>query len=177
MLDRLKAGDPRAFEELVTSFQHRVFAVAYRMLGTRAEAEDAAQEAFLRVHRGIGAFRGDAALSTWIYAITSRVCLNLLGSVEGRLARDREGDDETVLRVPSAERGPAAAAERKELEHALHRAIAELPEDRRIVVVLRDLEGLSYDEIAAALELPLNTVRTRLHRARMDLKDKLEKAL
>jgi RNA polymerase sigma-70 factor (ECF subfamily) len=177
VLDRLRSGDPRAFEELVTSFQHRVFAVAYRMLGSRAEAEDAAQEVFLRIHKGIGAFRGDAALSTWIYAITSRVCLNRLGSVEGRLARDREGDDDTVLRVPSDHVGPAAAAERREIEQALHRAIAELPEDRRIVVVLRDLEGLSYEDIAAALELPLNTVRTRLHRARMDLKDKLEKAL
>ena len=88
----------------------------------------------------------------------------------------REGE-ETLTRLPSNQAGPAAELERGELEAALHRAIAELPEERRIVVVLRDLQGLSYEEIAAALELELGTVRSRLHRARMDLKDKLERFL
>ena len=173
-LDRLRAGDAPAFEELVMTYQHRVFGVALRMLGSRAEAEEVAQEAFVRAHRALGEFRGDAKLSTWLYAITSRLCLNRLASGERRLTR--QGED-ALLRLSDAGPRPDAALERRELESALERAIAELPEDRRIVVVLRDIEGLSYEEIAQALELELGTVRSRLHRARADLKEKLERFL
>jgi RNA polymerase sigma-70 factor (ECF subfamily) len=173
-LDRLRAGDAPAFEELVMTYQHRVFGVALRMLGNRAEAEDVAQEAFVRAHRALGEFRGDAKLSTWLYAITSRLCLNRLASGERRMAR--QGED-ALLRLSDAGPRPDAALERRELETALGRAIAELPEDRRIVVVLRDLEGLSYEEIAQVLELELGTVRSRLHRARAELKEKLERFL
>jgi RNA polymerase sigma-70 factor (ECF subfamily) len=173
-LDRLRAGDAPAFEELVMTYQHRVFGVALRMLGSRAEAEDVAQEAFVRAYRALGAFRGDAKLSTWLYAITSRLCLNRLASGERRMARQGEG---ALLRLSDAGPRPDAALERRELETALGRAIAELPEDRRIVVVLRDIEGLSYEEIAQVLELELGTVRSRLHRARAELKEKLERFL
>ncbi|HSE92525.1 MAG TPA: sigma-70 family RNA polymerase sigma factor [Methylomirabilota bacterium] len=174
LVDRLRAGEPAAFEDLVRTYQHRVFGVAARMLGSAAEAEEIAQEVFLRVHRSVGDFRGQARLSTWLYAITSRLCLNRLASG----ARRRERADEEALReAPSGEADGAAALERGELETALRQAIAELPEERRIVVVLRDVEGLSYDEIAAALDLEPGTVRSRLHRARTDLKAKLERFL
>jgi RNA polymerase sigma-70 factor (ECF subfamily) len=149
-----------------------VFAVAARMLGNRAEAEEIAQEVFLRVHRAIGDFRGDAKLSTWIYAITSRLCLNRLTTSERRLVRE---DDETLDRLPGPEADAAAELERRQLQAALRQAIAALPEDRRIVVVLRDLEGLAYEEIAQALDLELNTVRSRLYRGRLELKEKMEK--
>jgi len=172
-LDRLRAGETAAFEELVITYQHRVFGVAVRMLGNAAEAQEVAQEAFLRAHRALADFRGDAKLSTWLYAITSRLCLNRLAKGERRLRRQGE---ETLLRLAGGER-PDVAVERSELEAALQRAIAELPEERRIVVVLRDLEGLSYEEIAEVLDLELGTVRSRLHRARADLKDKLERFL
>lgn len=171
-LARLRAGEARAFEELVRGYQHRVFGVALRMLGNRAEAEEVAQEVFLRVHRAIAEFRGEAKLSTWLYAIASRVCLSRLGAGERRAGREGE---ETLVRLANGHANPAAEAERGELEAALHRAIAELAEERRIVVVLRDLEGLAYEEIAEALEVPVGTVRSRLHRARMDLKEKLER--
>jgi RNA polymerase sigma-70 factor (ECF subfamily) len=172
LVERLRAGEPLAFEELVRRYQHRVFGVAVRMLRNTAEAEEAAQEVFLRVYRAVDEFRGEARLSTWLYAITSRVCLTRLGSGERRLVREGE---ETLTRLANGEATPGAALERSELAAALHRAIAELPEERRIVVVLRDLEGLAYEEIAGALDLPLGTVRSRLHRARMDLKEKLER--
>jgi RNA polymerase sigma-70 factor (ECF subfamily) len=173
-LERLRAGDVEAFEELVVSHQHRVFAVAVRMLGSAAEAEEIAQEAFLRAHRSLPEFRGDAKLSTWLYAIVSRLCLNRLASGDRKAVRHGE---EVLLRVADPRGGPEADAERGELEAALHRAIAELSEERRVVVILRDLEGLSYEEIAVALGIELGTVRSRLHRARMDLKDKLERFL
>lgn len=80
MLERLRAGDARAFEDLVVAYQHRVFSIAYRMLGSRAEAEEAAQEVFLRAHRGLAGFLGDAKLSTWLFTITSRLCLNRLAA-------------------------------------------------------------------------------------------------
>jgi RNA polymerase sigma-70 factor, ECF subfamily len=174
LVDRLRQGDPRAFEELVIAYQHRVFGVALRMLGSRAEAEEAAQEVFLRAHRAIADFRGDAKLSTWLYAIASRLCMNRLTSGERRLLREGE---ETLARIPSGHASPADELERSERDAALHRAIAELSDERRMVVVLRDLEGLSYEEIASALDLELGTVRSRLHRARMDLKEKLERFL
>ncbi len=174
LLDRLRAGDARAFEELVTAHQHRVYGVALRMLGNGAEAEDVAQETFLRAYRAIAGFRGEARLSTWLYGIAARLCLNRLASGERR--RVRQGE-ERLTRLATGEADPAARLEQSELETALHRAIAELSDERRIVVVLRDLEGLSYEEIAAALDLEPGTVRSRLHRARMDLKDKLERFL
>jgi len=157
----------------VIAYQHRVFGVALRMLRNRSEAEEIAQEVFLRVHRAVEDFRGEAKLSTWLYAITSRLCLNRLASGERRMAREGE---ESLERL-RGDADPAAHVERVELEAALQRAITELPEERRIVVVLRDFEGLSYEEIAAALDLPLGTVRSRLHRARTDLKEKLERFL
>jgi RNA polymerase sigma-70 factor, ECF subfamily len=173
-LDRLRAGDARAFEELVASHQHRVFGVALRMLGIAAEAEEIAQEAFLRAHRSLGEFRGDARLSTWLYAIVSRLCLNRLASGDRRAVR--HGED--ILRRVADERGgPEARAERGELDAALHRAIAELPEERRVVIILRDVEGLAYEEIARALDVELGTVRSRLHRARMEIREKLERFL
>lgn len=173
LLARLRAGHPRAFEELVTMYQHRVFGVALRMLGNRAEAEEMAQETFLRAHRSLGEFRGEARLGTWLYAIASRLCLNRLASGPRR----HERSDEAALLQAPGEADAVGALEQGELEAALHQAIAALPEDRRIVVVLRDLEGLSYEEIGEVLGVPLNTVRSRLHRARLDLKSKLERWL
>jgi RNA polymerase sigma-70 factor, ECF subfamily len=171
-VSRLRAGDRGAFEELVRTHQHRIYALALRMLGNAAEAQDVAQEAFLRAHRGLAEFRGEARLSTWLYAIASRLCLNRLAGSERRLTRHGE---ETLTRLPDGRPGPDQTLERGEIEEALHRAIGELVEERRIVVILRDVEGLAYEEIAEALELPVGTVRSRLHRARLDLKEKLER--
>jgi RNA polymerase sigma-70 factor (ECF subfamily) len=174
LVARLRAGQRAAFEALVRQYQHRVFSVAARMLASAAEAEEVAQEVFLRVHRSIGDFRGESRLSTWLYAITSRLCLSRLAAPERRMSRRGE---ETLLRLRAATEAPGDDLERGEIEAALSRAIAELAEDRRIVVVLRDLEGLAYEEIAEVLGLELGTVRSRLHRARMDLKEKMERFL
>jgi RNA polymerase sigma-70 factor (ECF subfamily) len=171
---RLRRGDEQAFEELVRGTQHRLFGVALRMLGNPAEAEEITQEAFLRAHGALADFRGDARLTTWLYAIVSRLCLTRLGSAERRVVRQGE---EGFLRLSHPDARPDAVAEQGELDAALQRAIAELPDERRIVVVLRDVEGLSYEEIATTLGIELGTVRSRLFRARMDLKDKLERFL
>jgi RNA polymerase sigma-70 factor (ECF subfamily) len=141
------------------------------MLGNRAEAEEIAQEVFLRAHRALADFRGEARLGTWLYGIASRLCLNRLASPERRVARG----DAALAHVVSATPDAVAELERAELDAALRMAIAELPEERRLVLVLRDVEGLSYEQIAEALAIDPGTVRSRLHRARMQLKDKLER--
>ena len=174
LLERLRRGDDRAFEEMVIGYQHRVFGVALRMLGRRAEAEEIAQEAFLRAYRSVAAFRGDARLSTWLYAITSRLCLNRLASADRRRLRH---DEDALARAADEGTSATDRLERREREAAVHRAIAELPDERRIVLVLCDLEGLSYEEIAQAIEVPVGTVRSRLHRARTELRERLEKIL
>jgi RNA polymerase sigma-70 factor (ECF subfamily) len=174
LLDGLRRGERRAFEELVRMYQDRVFGVALRMLGNRADAEEVSQEVFLRVHRSVGGFRGESNLSTWLYAIASRLCLNRVAS--GRVRPTLESED-AVLRIESSEADPVEHLERAEVEAALQRAIAELPEERRIVVVLRDLQGLAYEDIAQALGVELGTVRSRLHRARAELKGKMERFL
>jgi RNA polymerase sigma-70 factor (ECF subfamily) len=174
LVRRLQEGDAGAFEDFVRRYQHRVFGVALRMLRRRADAEDVAQEVFLRVHRTIARFRGEARLSTWLYGIASRLCLNRLASADHKRMRY---DDDAVMEAPSDAGDAPAAMERREIDAALRRAIDELPDERRVVVVLRDIEGLSYDEIAEALEIEPGTVRSRLHRARLDLKAKMERFL
>lgn len=170
LLESLRRGEPAAFETLVVTHQHRIFSIALRMLGDRTDAEEVAQEVFLRVYRSIRDFRGEARLGTWLYAITSHLCLNRLKSP----GRWRQVGEAALARVANGHPNPGATLEASELEVTLHRAIAELDEERRMVLVLRDLHGLAYEEIAAALELPLNTVRSRLHRARMEVKERLE---
>lgn len=173
-VSRLRAGDRAAFEELVRVHQHRVYGVALRMLGNPADAQDIAQEVFLRAHRALAAFRGESRLSTWLHSIAARLCLTRLGAGERRYERHGE---ETLERLTGNEPGPDRTLEQSELDEALHRAIAGLAEERRVVVVLRDVEGLSYEDIAEALGVPVGTVRSRLHRGRLDLKDKLERFL
>ena len=170
LVESLRRGEPEAFERLVLAYQHRVFSIALRMLADRGEAEEVAQEVFLRVHQSVRDFRGEARLSTWLYAITSRLCLNRLKSP----SRARRVGEAALMRMADAHPNPGATLEALEVEAALHRAIGELDDEQRIVVVLRDLHGLAYEEIAAALDLPLGTVRSRLHRARMELKARLE---
>ncbi len=155
------------------TYQHRVFSIAFRMLGDRGDAEEIAQEVFLRVHRSIRDFRGESKLSTWLYAITSRLCLNRLKS-GGRWRRAMEPD---LSKLTDPHPNPDATLEASEREAALLGAIADLDDERRIVVVLRDLHGLSYEEIAAVLSLELGTVRSRLHRARTELKERLREFL
>jgi len=172
LLELAKHGDRRAFDQLLAPQLPRLRNLVRRMVGDPQDTADLVQDVLLRAYTRIGAFRGESSLSTWLYAIASRLCLNRLAGSERRLARHGE---ETLTRLPDGRPGPDQALERGEIEEALHRAIGELAEERRIVVILRDVEGLAYEEIAEALELPVGTVRSRLHRARLDLKEKLER--
>jgi RNA polymerase sigma-70 factor (ECF subfamily) len=183
LVDRAQTGDVRAFEALVRRYERWVFTLALRMVGDRADAEDIAQEVFLKAYRGLSGFRGGSRFSTWLYAIASHHCLNHLASRDVRARRaarvgnpagaDGETSTPAVDRVADDAPGPDAALERRDLRRMIQSALASLTEEHRIVLILRDIHGMSYDEIAENLGVELGTVRSRLHRARMELKTRL----
>jgi len=175
-LARARTGDATALRALIELYQDRVFALIWRMmLGRGTErTHDLAQETFVRVLRGVPQFdpRGTAKLSTWILTIATRVVLN----ERRRAARDRvESDDDAIAATASNDRADAAL-DRSRLTEALTAGIAALHDDQRAVFVLREYHELEYAEIAAALEIEENTVRSRLHRARTSLRAALTAA-
>jgi len=169
-LDRLRHREPEAFERLVLDYQDRVYDFCLRMLGDAEEATDIAQDVFVSLHQHLPGFREDSKLSTWIYRISKNHCLNRLKYL-GRRGRGRRSPaddaDEAFLEratdsAPPPDEELIARAERE----AVRAAIAQLEDDQRMLVGLRDIEGLSYEEIVEITELPLGTVKSRLHRAR-----------
>ena len=171
--DGSASWDPPAWDEVVRAHTGRVYRLAYRLTGNRPDAEDLTQEVFVRVFRALDRYR-PGTFEGWLHRITT----NLFLDGARRRARIRfEALPEDAERVPGRERSPEQVYVDENLDDDVQRALAALPPDFRAAVVLCDIEGLSYEEIAAALDLQLGTVRSRLHRARMDLKDKLERFL
>jgi RNA polymerase sigma-70 factor (ECF subfamily) len=185
LLRRLRDRDERAFREMVETYQDRVFNLLFRMIGGREEAEDLAQEVFVTVFKSIDQFRGESKLSTWLYRVAANHCKNRIKYLARRHDRTTGVLDEAAEREAAAQGGapvaagrieaPDRAVEGAEMERIVQRAIAELDEDHRLVVVLRDIEELAYEEICVITGLPEGTVKSRLHRARLALKEKLEK--
>src|SRR5437773_6877429 len=167
LVERCRAGDERAFEELVDRYKDLVFALIARALQDRSRAEDLAQDVFLRIHRGLPYFRGEARLSTWIYRIVANVCLQDHGRAPGGVSLDED-------RTPATR----AASDRQfrdlELRDRLEKAIARLPANYRLLIAAHYLQGIQYEQLAEALGLPLGTVKTQLHRAKQQLRRMLE---
>ena len=163
--ERCRRGDDRAFQELVDEYKHLVFALIARTVSNRSQTEDLAQEVFLRVHRGLPYFRGQARLSTWIYRIVLNVC------TQSRARPDREPlDAGHEPRAPMADRQFSDL----ELRDRLAKAIARLPPNYRLLVAAHYLQGVQYDALAEALDMPIGTVKTHLHRAKRQLRRLLE---
>lgn len=180
LLRRLRDRDERAFRELVETHRDRVFNITYRMLGDRAEAEDVAQEVFISVFKTIDTFRAEAKFSTWLYRVTVNHCKNRIKYLARRHDRDRDELDETSHETNGAagvprHAQPDRALEGAQLEVLLQEAIAHLDDDQRVVVVLRDVEDLSIEEICEITGLPDGTVKSRLHRARLVLRKRLQR--
>lgn len=167
------------FEAVVRTHYDRVYRLALRMLGNAADAEDVAQEAFMKVHRSAPRFRGDSSLSTWIYRITHNVCLDELRRRKRRpliqglpSSADDAPSGEPEDDGPTPEEAACAADERDRLRQVLE----SLPIEFRSVLILREVEDLSYDEIASVLKCPIGTVRSRLARARRLLAERLQRS-
>jgi RNA polymerase sigma-70 factor (ECF subfamily) len=183
LIERCRAGDVAAFEPLVEKYRQRVWRLAYNTLRDREEAWDVAQEAFIRAYQALPSFRGQSAFYTWLYRIVMNVAADRARSrgAQGRAfgtERVPEEDWERVLsdQNPGDER-PDAAAARLEERQKIMQALDTLPEHHRKIIMLSDLEGLSYREIADTLEIPMGTVMSRLHNARKRLRDALKPLL
>ena len=175
---RLKRRDEAAFNELIRLYQGRVFRVVHRMLGDEAEAEDLAQEVFVTVFKSIDKFRGDSKLSTWLYRVAVNHAKNRLKYMNRRArgrhkefaeVGDREGIESASMNTSHVIPRPDQTLEAREAETAIQRALATLTEDQRELIVLRDIQHLTYDEIQDVTGLAAGTVKSRLHRARLAL--------
>ena len=165
-----KNGDQAAFGHLVETYQKRVYALTVRMCPTRELAEEAAQEAFLSAWQGLPFFRGDSAFSTWLYRLASNACVDLLRK-EGRHQGPSLDDEAVSAEVPDTRPTPEAAAEQKELRAQIEAGLRTLSPEHREVLILREIQQLSYDEIADALSLDLGTVKSRISRGRRQLRN------
>lgn len=173
LLSKLRRNDSAAFELLVKLHQDRVYDFCVRMLSDREEAFDLTQEIFISIHQHMDQFRADAKLTTWIYRIARNHCLNRLKYLKRRgRGRSDEFGESNELSITEAMGGasqPDDAVHARTEKALVHKAIAMLEEDQRALVVLRDVEGLSYEEIMEITELAEGTVKSRLHRAREKL--------
>ncbi len=170
------AGDTEAFTQLVELYEDRVYRLALRMCRTASDAEDVAQEAFISAWRGLPSFRGEAGFATWLYRLTSNAAIDYLRRTKkerGVLSLD---DDETGPAIPDRGEGPQEATESRELRLAVTACMGKLGEDHRDILILREIQGLSYEEIGTELGLEVGTVKSRLSRARAALRKILLKS-
>jgi RNA polymerase sigma-70 factor (ECF subfamily) len=181
LVRRVQAGDQTAFNLLVLKYQHRVLKLVGRFVNDAAEAEDVAQEAFLKAYRALASFRGDSAFYTWLYRIAINTAKNALVSQRRRpvdFDLDLQDPDQYDRQAKLKEADtPEGVLLTDEIRAVVEEAMEQLPEDLRTAIVLRELEGLSYEEIAEAMDCPVGTVRSRIFRAREAIDKKLKPLL
>lgn len=173
IVQRVLEGDTNAFEELVLEYEKKVYNVALRMLNNSEDAADMTQEAFIKAYNSLQSFRGDSKFSVWLYRIVSNVCLDFLRSKNRRptvslSVEDDDGED-AQLDVADESQSPELLLDRKLTRDSVRRGLDSLPPDYRQILLLREIQGLSYDEIAQALSLEVGTVKSRIFRARKRL--------
>mgnify|MGYP004516720871 FL=1 len=170
---KVLGGDANAFETLVLEYEKNVYNIALRMTGNSEDAADMTQEAFIKAYNSLQSFRGDSKFSVWLYRIVSNVCLDFLRSKNRRptvslSVEDDDGED-TQLDVADESQSPELLLDRKLTRESVRRGLDSLPPDYRQILLLREIQGLSYDEIAQALSLEVGTVKSRIFRARKRL--------
>lgn len=172
-----KAGEQQAFSDLVSAYEGKIYNLALRYMGNREDALDASQEVFLRMYRFLSGFQEDSSVSTWLYRICVNVCKDLLAKRARRneqpLEYGEEGKEHCETEISDARYEPAQLAESREMQRVLREAIDQLPVSQREMILLRDIRGLSYEEIGQVLSLEEGTVKSRLFRARAQLRKKL----
>lgn len=181
LIERVQQGDKRAFDLLVLKYQNRIMHAVSRYVYDQSEVQDVTQEAFIKAYRAIGNFRGDSAFYTWMYRIAINTAKNHLVA-KGRRPPDVDVDmdDAVVLNGDTGLREsdtPEQLAMRDEVEQVIHDTIAELPDELRTAITLREIEGLSYEDIALTMDCPIGTVRSRIFRAREAIDNKVKPLL
>ena len=169
-------GDIEAFDALAVKYEKRVYNISCRLLSDRDEAEDASQEVFLKVFRSIKDFKSESKFSTWIYRVTTNVCLDILRKRKDKIsfsidAEIEQGDGDVRFNPADNSPGVEDEIERSELKRLVSEAVKELPEIHRAIITLRDYQDLSYSEIAVAMDCPEGTIKSRISRARKALRD------
>ena len=176
IIDRFKKGEDSAFEELVLKYQDRIYNLCRHMLGNTHEAEDAAQDTFIKAYQKLKKFKPEASLYTWLYHIAVNTCLDYKKRpLWESLFRKSDEDKEYILEPLSDEPSPEKLYESKQLGLALRKSLGKLSLKLRTVIILKEIEGLSYEEIADILEVSIGTVKSRISRAREELKQRLKK--
>ncbi len=181
LVERVQKGDKRAFDLLINKYQHRIVSLVGRYVNDPADAMDVAQEAFIKAYRAIGRFRGDSAFYTWLYRIAINTAKNHLVAAKRRpldYDLDLQNPDQYELhgRLKDADT-PEGSLLSEEIRETVNQAIEALPNDLRTAIMLRELEGMSYEEIATAMECPVGTVRSRIFRAREAIDKRLRPLL
>lgn len=170
---KVLGGDANAFETLVLEYEKNVYNIALRMTGNSEDAADMTQEAFIKAYNSLQSFRGDSKFSVWLYRIVSNVCLDFLRSKNRRPTVSLSGEDDdgedAQLDVADESQSPELLLDRKLTRDSVRRGLDSLPPDYRQILLLREIQGLSYDEIAQALSLEVGTVKSRIFRARKRL--------
>ncbi|MCU0698346.1 MAG: sigma-70 family RNA polymerase sigma factor [Myxococcaceae bacterium] len=173
LLAKAHAGDARAVEALLEKHQNQVYRYGLRMCGNEADARDVLQETLIAAYRNLGSFRGDARLSTWLYQIARSFCLKQRRRREGEPAQHDSLDDAEARGQASDSSASDARAHARQVSEVIQAAIGTLPEEHREALVLRDVEGLSAEEAASVVGIEVGALKSRLHRARMALKERL----
>ncbi len=179
LIDRAREGDADAYGELVGRHQDRIYNAACYLLGDREQARDITQEVFVRAYEKLEGFRGDAKFYTWLYSIMLNMVRNVWRkrsrrSTMVRLDKERSDDETGAVDPPSPRNGPFETLDRRDRAERVREGIERLEESRKEIIVLRDIEGLSYEQISDIMELPMGTVKSRLYRARRRLKEELK---
>jgi RNA polymerase sigma-70 factor (ECF subfamily) len=175
MVERALTGDPEAFGEIVQRWERRIFALAFGMLGREDDARDATQETFLAAFRNLRGFRGEAKVSSWLHRIAVNQCITRQrrAKVRSETALEDEAEKNAAVFAAPAEVSPARAAEHREVSSAVRKAVCALPADLRQVVVMKEFEELTFQEISDVLDVPLSTVKSRLYTALRQLQMRL----
>lgn len=178
LVERVQKGEKHAFDLLIQKYQHRIVSLVSRYVSDSAEAQDVAQEAFIKAYRAIGRFRGDSAFYTWLYRIAINTAKNWI------VAKNRRPPASDIDAADAEQYGmsprltetstPENEMMREEIERTVYGTIADLPEDLRTAIMLREMDGMSYEEIAVTMECPIGTVRSRIFRAREAIDAKLK---
>lgn len=177
LIRQAKSGNLKAYEEIIGLYEKKVFSTIYYMVKNDNEVEDIAQEVFIKIYKNLGDFKEESSLYTWIYRITVNVCIDELKKRKKVVYLNEKidtKDGEVELQLPDDSKSPTDIAEDNDLKDKLEKCIKKLPESQRMMIILRDIKGFTYMEIAEIMKMNLGTVKSKINRARASLKELLE---